>query len=239
MPCPPSVAALDEEQHLKRHVGVEALAKEDDEVGADADDPRWPGKNVASDAQPHGGKRGDDGQNLDWAHGHGARISAQSTQPQSAADSPPAISARGLTFSAARVARAVREPTFLSSHMRLHSVGLLLLAAPLAAQPPRQLTAEDYARAERFLGVNTAPLVTGIGVRPTWLADGRFWYRTTVPTGSAFFVVDPARRTREAVFDQSRLALALAAVSGGRVEGNRLPFQTFELAKDSRSITVS
>jgi dipeptidyl-peptidase-4 len=123
--------------------------------------------------------------------------------------------------------------------MRLHSVALLLLAAPLAAQQPRQLTAEDYARAERFLGVNTAPLVTGIGVRPTWLADGRFWYRTTVPSGTAFLVVDPVRRTREAVFDQSRLASALAAVSGGRVEGNRLPFQTFELSKDSRSITIS
>jgi dipeptidyl-peptidase-4 len=123
--------------------------------------------------------------------------------------------------------------------MRLHSVALLLLAAPVAAQQPRQLTAEDYARAERFLGANTAPLVTGSGVRPTWLGDGRFWYRTTVPSGTAFFVVDPARRMREALFDQARLAAALAAASGGRVDANRLPFQTFELSKDSRSITVS
>jgi dipeptidyl aminopeptidase/acylaminoacyl peptidase len=123
--------------------------------------------------------------------------------------------------------------------MRLLGVATLLLAAPLAAQQPPQLTADDYARAERFLGANTAPLVTGTGVRPTWLDDGRFWYRTTVPTGSAFFVVDPARRTREAVFDQARLASALAAASGGRVDANRLPFQTFNLAKDSRSITMS
>jgi dipeptidyl aminopeptidase/acylaminoacyl peptidase len=123
--------------------------------------------------------------------------------------------------------------------MRFHSVSFVLLAAPIAAQQPRQLTAEDYARAERFLGANTAPLVTGTGVRPTWLADGRFWYRTTVANGSAFFFIDPARRTREAAFDQTRLASALAAVSGGRVEAGQLPFQTFELAKDSRSITVS
>lgn len=123
--------------------------------------------------------------------------------------------------------------------MRVHRIALLLVAMPLAAQEPRQLTAEDYARAERFLGASTAPLVTGTGVRPTWLDDGRFWYLTTVPNGSAFFVVDPARRARDAVFDQTRLASALAAASGGRVEGNQLPFQTFELAKDSRSITVS
>jgi dipeptidyl aminopeptidase/acylaminoacyl peptidase len=120
-----------------------------------------------------------------------------------------------------------------------HSLVLLLLAAPVIAQQPRQLTAQDYARAERFLGANAAPLVTGIGVRPTWLADGRFWYRTSVPAGNAFFVVDPARRTREAVFNQTRLATALAAVSGGRVDANRLPFQTFELSKDGRSLTVT
>ncbi len=125
--------------------------------------------------------------------------------------------------------------------MRLHPFALLLLAAPLAAlaQQPRQLTADDYARAERFLGATTAPLVTGSGVRPTWLDDGRFWYRTTVPNGSAFFVVDPTRRTRAAVFDQTRLAAALAAASGSRVDGSQLPFQTFELAKDGRSITVN
>ena len=126
--------------------------------------------------------------------------------------------------------------------MRPLSAALLLLAAvaaPVAAQQPRQVTAEDYARAERFLGATTAPLVTGAGVRPTWLSDGRFWYRTTVPNGSAFFVVDPARRTRAALFDQTRLAAALASASGGRVEGNRLPFQSFDLAKDSRSMTVS
>ena len=122
--------------------------------------------------------------------------------------------------------------------MHRHILLLLLVAAPVAAQQ-RQLTTQDYARAERFLGANTAPLVTGTGVRPTWLADGRFWYRTTVPAGSAFFVVDPARRTRVPVFDQARLASALAAVSGGRVDANRLPFQTFELAKDSRSMTVT
>jgi dipeptidyl aminopeptidase/acylaminoacyl peptidase len=123
--------------------------------------------------------------------------------------------------------------------MRLSRLAPLLLALPLAAQEPRQLTADDYARAERFLGASTAPLVTGIGVRPTWLDDGRFWYRTSVPDGSAFIMVDPARGTRQAAFDQTRLASALAAASGATIQGSRLPFQTFELSKDSRSIAVT
>ena len=114
-----------------------------------------------------------------------------------------------------------------------------LLAVPLAAQQPRQLTAADYERAERALAPNVVPLVTGLGARPTWLADGRFWYRTTVPNGSGFFVVDPARRSREALFDATRLASALATATGGRVDANRLPFQSFDLGKDNRSITVN
>ena len=125
--------------------------------------------------------------------------------------------------------------------MRLHraAFAVLLLAPSLAAQQPRQLTAEDYARAERLLGANTMSLVTGLGVRPTWLPDGRFWYRTSVPNGSAFFVIDPVRHTRTAVFDQPRLAAALAAATGGRVDANRLPFQAFDLSKDNRTITVT
>ena len=124
--------------------------------------------------------------------------------------------------------------------MRFSSLTLLLLAAaPLAAQQqPVQLTADDYARAERFLGANTVPLVSGTAGRPTWMADGRFWYRATVPGGAAFIVVDPARGTRQALFDQTKLAAALAAATGGTVTAERLPFQTFEMSKDGRSITV-
>jgi hypothetical protein len=57
---------------------------------------------------------------------------------------------------------------------------LLLVSEDAQAQsPPRVLTADDYARAERFLSYHTAPLVLNAGVRVTWLPDGRFWYRTT------------------------------------------------------------
>jgi dipeptidyl aminopeptidase/acylaminoacyl peptidase len=123
--------------------------------------------------------------------------------------------------------------------MRIATLLLLLLASPLAAQEPRQLTAADYSRAERFLGANAAPLVTGTGVRPTWLEDGRFWYRAGLTEGSAFYMVDPARGTRQDAFDHARLAAALTTATGGTVQGVRLPFQTFDLARDGNSLTTS
>lgn len=116
---------------------------------------------------------------------------------------------------------------------------LLILATPLAAQQPLQLTADDYARAERFLGANTAPLVSGLTGSASWLEDGRFWYRTTTAAGAEFVLVDPARGTRTSAFDHTRLATALAAATGGAVEAARLPFQSIELSTDMRTMTVS
>src|SRR3989304_5276282 len=65
----------------------------------------------------------------------------------------------------------------------------LLLMATLAAQPslaqaPRALTAQDYARAEQFMGYHTTPLVLGAPVRPSWLPGDRFWYHNTIPQGA-------------------------------------------------------
>jgi len=75
----------------------------------------------------------------------------------------------------------------------------VLAIAPLMAQtaPSRSVTAADYARAERFLAPAVANLVVGGVVAPTWLAEDRFWYRTTLSDGSTqTILVDPARKTR-------------------------------------------
>jgi dipeptidyl aminopeptidase/acylaminoacyl peptidase len=101
------------------------------------------------------------------------------------------------------------------------------------------VTADDYARAERFLAAGVNPLVTGIAGPPRWLDDGRFWYRVTTSGGAEFVMVNPARGTRTAAFDHARLAAALAGVTGVRIEAERLPFQAFELSKDGRELTVS
>ena len=59
------------------------------------------------------------------------------------------------------------------------------------------LTTADYARAEKFMGYNTTPLVARMTVRPNWLADDRFWYRVTTAEGSERVLVDPAKGARE------------------------------------------
>ena len=48
-----------------------------------------------------------------------------------------------------------------------------VMAGPTHAQTV-QLTSDDYARAERFLGTSTSPLVYGNSVQSRWIDDGRF-----------------------------------------------------------------
>ena len=75
-------------------------------------------------------------------------------------------------------------------------LGIALASSLAYSQQTPVVTAADYARAEKFLRDNVLPLVSGMGVQPTWLSGDRFGYRTTVGGQSQFILVDPARATR-------------------------------------------
>jgi dipeptidyl aminopeptidase/acylaminoacyl peptidase len=123
----------------------------------------------------------------------------------------------------------------------LAAVLLLAATVPVLAQdqPPRQLTAEDYTRAERFLGYHTNPLVLNAGVRPAWLPDGRFWYRTQRAAGPEFVLVDPVARTKAPLFDHDRLAVALSTAAGRTYERARLPMQAIDLSPDGGQVSFN
>jgi dipeptidyl aminopeptidase/acylaminoacyl peptidase len=128
--------------------------------------------------------------------------------------------------------------------MRYRALLLAMLAvtSPAVAQQAsrqgtrRAVTAADYARAEQFLRANTAPLVFGATVRPTWLSDNRFWYRNQMSEGSEFVLVDPRARTRARAFDHARLAAALSAESDTTYDAFNLPFTQFAFSPDGGSI---
>lgn len=110
-------------------------------------------------------------------------------------------------------------------------LALCALAAPASAQiAPRQLTADDYERAERFLAASTGPLVQRGTVRPQWMNDGRFWYRNRIRGGIEFVMVDPDAAERGRAFDHESMAEALSAVTGVLVTALELPIGdlTFE-----------
>jgi dipeptidyl-peptidase-4 len=118
-----------------------------------------------------------------------------------------------------------------------------LAPAPLRSQvnpaPGGALTAADYQRAERFLVANTQPRVFRADVTPQWLDGDRFWYRVRVPGGFEFVSVDPARGSRSRAFDHEGVAAALSRSTGQSYTALELPFSTFALASDRRSLEVT
>ena len=116
---------------------------------------------------------------------------------------------------------------------------LILIVGLISAASAQQFTAADYARAEKFMGYNTNPLVYGAGVRPNWMDDGRFWYRVTRADGSEFILVDPSTGARGPAFDHSKIAAGLSAATGTSYDARHLPFAEIEIAGGSVLFNLS
>jgi dipeptidyl aminopeptidase/acylaminoacyl peptidase len=113
----------------------------------------------------------------------------------------------------------------------------LSLAFGARAQQGGTLTDNDYAHAETLLSYGTAPLIDHVMGQPNWISGDRFWYRVLTAQGSEFILVNPAKGTRLAAFDQARLAAGLSTASGQTVDANHLPFGTFAYSDDGKSIS--
>ncbi len=98
-------------------------------------------------------------------------------------------------------------------------IAVAFFAVAVSAQNTA-LTADDYARAEKMLAYNTAPLVDRNGVRPTFLPDGRFWYQALTATGREYVVVDPATGAKRAAQSLTDLGITAPAAGGPTRPGN-------------------
>jgi dipeptidyl-peptidase-4 len=108
------------------------------------------------------------------------------------------------------------------------------------AQQAKQITTEDYARAEKFMAYNVNPLVYHGVEHPVWMDDGRLWYRDRGADGTTFMLIDPAKGTKAPAFDQEKLAAALAAASGGKTfDWHHLPITDFTLANSDHTVVVT
>ncbi|MFT4030800.1 MAG: DPP IV N-terminal domain-containing protein [Siphonobacter sp.] len=97
-------------------------------------------------------------------------------------------------------------------------------------------TTAEYDRAAQFLAFNTQQYIDNIPGKPTWLSGNRFWYRTLTPQGSEFILINAAKGTRTAAFDQQKVAQALSAATSKTITASMLPFQDFSFEPDETAI---
>ena len=94
---------------------------------------------------------------------------------------------------------------------------------------------EDYARALAFRA-RIDGTVHNLPDPPSWLSDGRFWYRRTVRGGAEFVIVDPATTKKQPLFDHARLAAALSSAAHAAYTATTLPFTTLTLTENPNAI---
>jgi dipeptidyl-peptidase-4 len=134
---------------------------------------------------------------------------------------------------------------FAAAAIALNSAAIIF-AAPARAQQ-RVLTTADYARAEKYMGYNTTPLVLntiggggrGGGRGVNWLPDERFTYAVTTGDGTEFILVDPAKGTRAPAFDHAKVAAALSAAAGTTFDAHHLPIAEFNYSADGHALNLS
>jgi dipeptidyl aminopeptidase/acylaminoacyl peptidase len=98
------------------------------------------------------------------------------------------------------------------------------------------LTVKDYRHAESMMTYNTQQFIDRGNVNANWLEGDKFWYRVLTPQGSEFIIVDAAKGTRTAAFDQQKLATVLSSATGRSYTASMLPFQSFSYSADGHSI---
>jgi dipeptidyl-peptidase 4 len=120
-------------------------------------------------------------------------------------------------------------------------VAMLMAALSIAAsaQQARQLTNEDYARAERFMNYNVNPLVFHTVENPVWIAGDRLWYRDHDAEGTTYILVDAEKKTKGPAFDHARLAGALTAAGAGNQNPHHLDLSELFLSEEGRTLLLA
>ena len=101
---------------------------------------------------------------------------------------------------------------------------LVIALALLPAVALGQGTLADYQRA-RDLEMKARGLVIHSPGQVTWIhGSDHFWYPRSARGGYEFVLVDAARGSRKAAFDQEKLAAAISSATGKTYTALALPF---------------
>src|SRR5262245_48134057 len=88
---------------------------------------------------------------------------------------------------------------------------VVCLSAPLAAAEPEKVTGANYPLAAKFSRDFINQHVREATVFPSFIGKtDQFWYSVRTPNGTKYYRVDPAKKTKDPLFDAAKLAAQLS-----------------------------
>lgn len=107
------------------------------------------------------------------------------------------------------------------------------MLAPLHAQHKA-----NFKAAEKFKSSNIRKMLKSTRVNPQWFKDSdKFWYSYTTTNGKMFYVVDPAKKTKQLMFDNKDFTAQLTELTAQPWNHNDLDLKGLELEDDNRTLT--
>lgn len=116
-------------------------------------------------------------------------------------------------------------------------LALTLCLFSTAFTQPVPATKANYALAARFSPKKLEKLIFSTAVDPHWLKKGdRFWYSYETPAGRKWYIVDPAKGTKQELFDNARLASLITAIVKDPFDAQHLGIENMKFVKDEAAI---
>jgi dipeptidyl aminopeptidase/acylaminoacyl peptidase len=122
--------------------------------------------------------------------------------------------------------------------LRLTLPAFLAFGVSIAgAQPQPRANQANWALANRFTTEALRSVVYSTSVTPRWIGEkDSLWYNWRDSKGSAFYLVVPRTKTRQHLFDHTKMAAALSAAHRRAYDPQNLPFTVITFTDDWKAI---
>jgi len=116
--------------------------------------------------------------------------------------------------------------------------GLLTLLMALMILPAfAQEYKANFKAAEKFKSTNISKMLKSTRVNPQWFKDSdKFWYTYTTTEGKKFYVVDPAKRSKEEMFDPKDFAAQMSELTSKPWNHRDLNLRGVKLEDDNKTV---
>ena len=107
-------------------------------------------------------------------------------------------------------------------------------------QSPAQETLANYSQARKFAGQAVEQLLFSQTVSPNYFNKGAgFWYEYKTSQGKNWYVVDPAMRKKQPLFDLEELAIGITSYTKDPFDAKNLPLRNLALEDDDLTFTFN
>ena len=95
------------------------------------------------------------------------------------------------------------------------------------------VTKADYRAAARYSRAKVSNMVHSTRVNPHWLKESnRFWYTYETSEGKFYYIVDPARRKKDMLFDNVKMAADMSRLTGDPFDAQHLNIEKLKFIKN-------